>query len=378
MSLLKKIIVFFLAAFVLILGIWFAIVWHRLIYTPLLNKGQLQSTSIKVPPRTGIHYLADQLHQEGYIYYPKLFILLAKINGEAYRLKAGEYRINPGITAPELLANMIAGKVMQRSILFVEGWTFRQYRKALNANPNIKHTTETLTDAELMEKLGYPNEHPEGLFFPDTYFFTWGDSDLTILREAYDAMKKVLAEAWDGRASTLSHQTAYEALIVASLIEKETALPRERPLISGVIMRRLQKGMRLQVDPTVVYGLGQPYGSKITKEDLESDTPYNTYRRYGLPPTPIDMPSQASIIAAMHPDHGDALYYVSRGDGSHQFSVTYKEHFRAVEKYLRPEAHKICFQSVIPALNIPAIPTWIEYCEIHFSLTPCSEKFYGK
>lgn len=333
----KKIVIFASVIIVLIIGLWFAVIWHSLIYTPLLH-GQQKSISVKVLPGTGIHALARKLHEAGLIHHPRLFILLAKLTGDAPKMKAGEYQITPKMTAPDLLANIVAGKVMQRSITFIEGWTFRQMRQLLDENTHIKHTITYLSGAQIMATLGHPEQqYPEGLFFPDTYFFTWGSSDIDVLKQAYDKMQTILQQQWQQRSNDLPYKNAYQALIVASLIEKETALPQERRLISGVIVRRLKKRMRLQVDPTVLYGLGRPYGSVITEGDLALYTPYNTYQRYGLPPTPIDMPSEASIIAALHPSPGDALYYVSRGDGSHEFSATYQEHRKAVEKYLQRE-----------------------------------------
>lgn len=335
----KRIIIFFIALVTLTLIVWFAAIWHDLIDTPLLRKPQ-SSMTVQVPAGSGIHTLAKKLHQANLIRYPRLFILMAKITGDAPQMKAGEYQITPTMTAPDLLANIVAGKVMQRSITFIEGWTFRQMKQALADNPHIKHTITHLNDAQIMAELSHPRQYPEGLFFPDTYFFTWGDSDIKILNQSYDKMQKIVQEAWQQRALGLPYKKPYKALIVASLIEKETALPKERRLIAGVILRRLKKSMRLQVDPTVLYGLGRPYESTITQGDLDLYTPYNTYQRYGLPPTPIDMPSRAAVLAALHPARSDALYYVARGDGSHKFSATYKEHRQAVKKYLHREPAK--------------------------------------
>ncbi|AAO90046.1 endolytic transglycosylase MltG [Coxiella burnetii] len=336
MSFFKKIILFIGAIVVMILGMWFAIVWHRFIHTPLQSDKAIQQVStIKVPPGTGIHYLAKSLHEQGLLQNPQFFIWLARLKGDAPLLKAGEYEITPTMTPLELLRNVVAGKVKQRSITFIEGWTFREMKQTLEENPYIHHTIDRLSDQKILAKLGCTNLRPEGLFFPDTYSFTWGDNDIKILRQAYQRMQTILNEAWQQRADNLPYKNPYQALILASLVEKETALPKERPKIAGVILRRLKKGMPLQVDPTVLYGLGRPYGSPITKEDLVSNSPYNTYQHYGLPPTPIDMPSRASILAALKPESGDALYYVARGDGSHIFSATYKEHKEAIKKVFR-------------------------------------------
>lgn len=340
MTLFRKIVLIISAIVVLILGMWFAIVWHRFIHTPLRSEKEIkQATTIQVSPGTGVHYLANHLHQRGLLQHPQFFIWLARLTGGASLLKAGEYQIMRSMTPRDLLDNIVAGKVKQRSITFIEGWTFRQVKAALNENSYIKHTITTLTDQQVMTQLGYPDQRPEGLFFPDTYFFTWGDSDIKILREAYQHMQTALNVAWQRRAKNLAYKNPCQALIVASLVEKETALPKERPEIAGVILRRLKKRIPLQVDPTVLYGLSRPYDSRITKEDLMTNTAYNTYKHYGLPPTPIDMPSRASILAALNPTGGDALYYVARrGCGSHVFSATYKEHRQAVKKYRQEEA----------------------------------------
>lgn len=338
MSFIKKIVIFISLIVILVFGIWFSVIWHSLIYRSLLDGQKL--ITIQVPTGTGIHILAKKLHQAGLIHHPRLFVLLAKITGDAPKLKAGEYQITPNMSASDLLASIVAGKVLQRSITFIEGWRFRQIKRALGHNTHIKHTITYLSNTQIMAKLGHPKQYPEGLFFPNTYFFTWGDSDIKILNQAYNKMQKILRRQWQQRAVGLLYKDSYQALIVASIIEKETALSKERALISGVILGRLEKRMRLQVDPTVLYGLGRPYDSVITQGDLDLYTPYNTYQRYGLPPTPIDMPSEASILAALHPAQGDALYYVARGDGSHEFSATYAQHRKAVQKYLHREPAK--------------------------------------
>ena len=335
MSLFKKIIFIIAAIFILILGTWFSIMWHRFIRTPMCSERKVQQvTTIKVPVGTGIHYLAYRLSERSLIKHPKIFILLARLTGGPALLKSGEYQVTRTMTPRELLNNIVVGKVKQWSVTFIEGWTFRQFKEGLKANSHIHHTVDKLSDQKIMEKLG-DNRHPEGLFFPDTYFFTCGDTDFQILRQSYNQMKIILKKIWYIRSKNLPYKDPYQALIVASLIEKETALPKERPEIAGVILRRLKKRMPLQVDPTVLYGLGRPYDSPITKDDLVSHTPYNTYQNYGLPPTPIDMPSHESILAAVNPASKGALYYVARGDGSHVFSSTYQAHHEAVKKYQR-------------------------------------------
>ena len=209
----------------------------------------------------------------------------------------------------------------------------RQIRQILLKDDALQHITVSQTDQELMTALGHPGEFPEGRFFPDTYIYTWGNKDTVILQQAYQRMNVLLMQEWSQRAAELPYKTPEEALIVASLVESEAVLPAERPIIAGVILRRLQQNMNLQIDPTIIYGVGKPFGSTITLEDLRNDNPYNTYLHKGLPPTPINMPSAASIFAALHPASGDSLYYVAQGDGSHRFSATYPEHLQAVKKY---------------------------------------------
>ncbi len=254
--------------------------------------------------------------------------------GDNKRIQVGAYAILPGMTPGELIHNMATGKVIVYRITFLEGWTFRRMRRELERNPNLKHTISGMTDLALRRQLHLQHKL-EGMFFPDTYLFKWGMSDFDILKEAHQHLEKILTQAWQQRARGLPYKSPYQALILASMIEQEARLNSERSQIAGVLLRRLKIRMRLQSDPTVIYGLGRPYGTTLTRQDLRFVTPYNTYRHYGLPPTPICLPSRASIIAAMHPDLSDNLYFVARGDGSHQFSATYAEHQRAVLKYQR-------------------------------------------
>jgi UPF0755 protein len=228
------------------------------------------------------------------------------------------------------------GDTSLSGITFIEGWTFKQMRQALNADNDVKHDTLGLSDREIAEKLGLGVSEPEGMFFPDTYYFSIGMSDLDILKRANRVMETKLTEYWAQRDPGLPYQTPYDALIMASIVEKETGQGKERPLIAGVFLNRLRIGMRLQTDPTVIYGMGDHYDGNIRKQDLLTDTPYNTYTRVGLPPTPIAMPGAASILAVLHPAKSKALYFVSRGDGTHQFSDTLEEHNRAVWRYQKP------------------------------------------
>ncbi|KAA3633219.1 MAG: endolytic transglycosylase MltG [Proteobacteria bacterium] len=257
----------------------------------------------------------------------------ARATGVSGRIKAGQYRFENGIDQFGILEKIVAGDVVRYQVQFIEGWTFAQMREALYSHPELDHRTIDLTGAEIMANLGFPDEHPEGRCFPDTYVFIAGDSALGILSRAHDAMARVLDEAWSNRADNLPISTPYEALILASIVEKETGLPSERELISGVFVNRLRKRMRLQTDPTVIYGLADRYDGNITRRHLREDNPYNTYTRRGLPPTPIAMPGREAILAAVRPEVTEYLYFVARGDGSHQFSVSLEQHNSAVRKF---------------------------------------------
>ena len=260
-------------------------------------------------------------------------ILLARIRGQDHRIKIGEYRLSSGINSWQFLDAITSGRTIQYSVTLIEGWTFKEFLHKLHSTPKLKATLKGLTQRQVMQKLGYPGQHPEGQFFPDTYHFTSGVDDATILRQAYRKMSKQLHELWSKRDTNIPIKTPYEALILASIIEKETGKASERRTISAVFTNRLRIGMRLQTDPTVIYGMGKKYDGNIRLKDLRTDTPYNTYTRYGLPPTPIAMPSGESIYAALHPSDSKAIYFVGRGDGSHQFSRTLQEHNKAVIKY---------------------------------------------
>lgn len=269
-------------------------------------------------------------------------VVYARVHGEAALLKAGEYAIEPGMTPLELLARLISGKTMLHELRIVEGWRFSQAWKLIQADPNIAHTLANADPAAIMQAIGKPGINPEGRFFPDTYRFPKRTSDVAFLRNAASAMDKVLNSEWEGRAPDLSYKSPEQALIMATLVEKETGAPSERPIIAGVFLRRLQIGMRLQTDPAVIYGLGDAYDGNIHTEDLRTDTPYNTYTRDGLPPTPICLPGREAIHAALHPDSGKALYFVAKGDGSHQFSDNLEDHNAAVLKYQinKPRFHQ--------------------------------------
>lgn len=262
------------------------------------------------------------------------FNLLARITGKGTRIKAGSYELPRGSSSWDLLRKITAGDVLLSEALFVEGWTFAQMRAALDALDAVRHDTSGMSEARILERLGMPAGTPaEGMFFPDTYRFAKGESDLKILARAHRLMSSKLQSAWEARAEGLPYKTPYEALILASIVEKETGDPQERATIAGVFGNRLRIGMRLQTDPTVIYGMGKRYQGNIRKADLERDTPFNTYTRAGLPPHPIAMPGLAALRAAVKPAKTDAIYFVARGDGSHQFSRTLDEHNRAVARY---------------------------------------------
>lgn len=273
------------------------------------------------------------LAEKGVLEKPRYLAWSARWTGKAGRIQAGEYHIPPNTTAEELLDIFVEGKVVQHSITLVEGWTFRQMMEAIDANKALVHTLQGLSNEEIMERIGHPDVHPEGRFLPETYRFTAGTRDLDILRRAYRDMQSLLISEWERRDGGLPYRTPDDALIMASIIEKETGRADERRRIAGVFVRRLKKGMRLQTDPTVIYGLGESFDGNLRRRDLERDTPYNTYTRSGLPPTPIAMPGMDSILASLHPEPGNALYFVSRGDGSHVFSATLEAHRQAVNEH---------------------------------------------
>lgn len=257
----------------------------------------------------------------------------ARLSGQDQAIKAGEYRLGPGMRPVDLPALLVSGKVILHELTLVEGWRFEQALQAIKAHPALAQTLTQSSPAAAMAALGRPELHPEGRLYPDTYRFPRGTTDVAFMQRAFAQMEAALAEEWAGRAQGLPYRSADEALIMASIVERETSVASERFDIAGVFVRRLQKHMRLQTDPTVIYGLGAAFDGNIRRRDLTTDTPYNTYTRGGLPPTPICLPGRASINAALHPAPGDALYFVAKGDGSHFFSATFAEHNAAVRKY---------------------------------------------
>lgn len=264
---------------------------------------------------------------------PLYWRVLGRELGVAGRLHAGEYALPPGTTPRDLLRKMAAGEVVQHRFTIVDGWTFRQLRLALAADGGLVQTLPGASDEDIARRVGITDGRPEGWFLPETYAWVKGESDFDVLSRAHTAMQKALDKSWAARSADVKLATPYQALVLASIVEKETAQPNERPLIAGVFLRRLKVGMRLQTDPTVIYGLGESYDGNIHRRDLDTDTPYNTYARDGLPPTPIALPGTPALEAALHPAPGDALYFVARGDGSHEFTPTLEAHNRAVQKY---------------------------------------------
>jgi UPF0755 protein len=287
----------------------------------------------EIAPGARFRAAAEQLEKAGVRVRRLEFEGLARALGRERGIKAGAYELTEAPTPLQLLEMLTSGDVTQAEIRLIEGWTFAQFRTALDASPDLKHETTKLEDAQILAKLQAPEPQPEGLFFPDTYLFAKGSSDTAVLRRAYHAMQRHLRAEWETRDPKAPYATPYEALIMASIIEKETGRPSERDLIAGVLVNRLRIGMRLQADPTIIYGLGSSFDGNLKKSHLLEDGPYNTYTRAGLPPTPIAMPGLASLKAALKPAKTDALYYVSRGDGSSQFSRNLDEHNRAVTKY---------------------------------------------
>jgi len=286
-----------------------------------------------IKPGMTLPAVAEDIRQLGLMNQSHYLILHARIHEIAEKIKAGEYHILPGTTPIQLLDQFIKGEVIHHSLTIVEGWTFKQMMEAIKNSQYLTHTLDATDSKSVMAELDCPNLHHEGRFFPDTYHFPAGTTDLEYLNRAFDRLHDVLNEEWLQRAENLPYQSMEEALVMASIIEKETGVAEERAQIAGVFVRRLQHNMLLQTDPTVIYAMGETFDGNIRKKDLDIDSPYNTYRYEGLPPTPIAIPGREAIHAALHPDDGNTLYFVAKGDGSHHFSATLNEHNKAVAKY---------------------------------------------
>lgn len=317
----------------LMLGIASA-TWLYWYATQPLDMGVLPKT-FSITPGTSLQGLTVQLKKSHIVNSPLAFRLLGRLLGKSTVLKAGVYEINRPLTPFALYEKIERGDVTQAAVQFIEGWTIHEVRAALKQQADLRHSTEAMNDAQLLAALGATEGHVEGLFFPDTYFYVPQTLDLDILRRAYRTQRDKLAMEWQRRAPGLPYRTPYEALIMASIIEKETGVAEERPQIAAVFLNRLSQGMRLQTDPTVIYGLGADFDGNLRKENLLRDTPYNTYTRTGLPPTPIAIPGVAALHAALHPAKSNALYFVSRGNGTHVFSSSLDAHNRAVNRYQR-------------------------------------------
>lgn len=308
-----------------------ALYWY--VTSPLSLPGE--RVEFQVSPGSSLRRAAQDIRAAGVGIEPRLFAALGKLKGVDSAIKAGSYEISRGINMLELLDKLRRGDVSLAEITFIEGTTFQQLRKKLDAHPDVRHETQGLSEAEIMRLIGAPEMPAEGNFFPDTYLFPKHSRDVEILVHAHHAMQRHLEREWSGRDADLPYASPAQALIMASIIEKETGRDADRAMVAAVFINRLRRNMLLQTDPSVIYGLGEAFDGNLRKRDLSADTPYNTYTRTGLPPTPIAMPGLASLRAALHPEDSPALYFVARGDGSSHFSRTLEEHNRAVNRYQR-------------------------------------------
>jgi UPF0755 protein len=326
LKLIRNLIVLIFTLAVLAGGAFF---W--LVTSPLELKSE--RLDFHIAAGSSLRMAARDIYASGVDVHPLQLIVLAKLLRVESMIKAGSYEIARGISLLELLSKLTRGDVTQTEIAFIEGWSFRQWRERLDAHPDVRHDTKGLSEAEIMRLIDVAETVPEGLFFPDTYLFDKQSRDIDVLARAYRAMQRHLAREWETRASGLPYSNSRQALIMASIVEKETGRDQDRPMVAAVFVNRLRQGMLLQTDPTVIYGLGEQFDGNLRKRDLLTDTPYNTYTRSGLPPTPIAMPGLASLQAALHPAQSQAVYFVARGDGSSQFSRTLDEHVQAVNRY---------------------------------------------
>jgi UPF0755 protein len=329
MALIKKFLVI-----IVILSLAAAGGFYFWAHQPIIAAGQ-KPIEFAIKSGSSVKSSAEQIASAGVPVNPDLLGVLARLTGKSARLKAGNYELKPGTTPLALVDQLVRGEFAQEALAVIEGWSFRQMREAIAKHPALKHDTAALTDKELLAKISTDYKHPEGLFAPDTYLFAKGASDLQIYKQAHALMLKRLEEEWTRRDPSVPYKTPYDALIMASIVEKETGQKSERDMIAGVFVNRLRVGMLLQTDPTVIYGIGEKFDGNIRRRDLETDTPYNTYKRAGLPPTPISLPGAEAIAAAMKPAKTDALYFVSRGNGTSVFSNNLADHNRAVNKYQR-------------------------------------------
>jgi UPF0755 protein len=322
-----KYIALFLSIVLLSVVLLFCSVWYR----PLAQSG-----SVIVSPNMTLSQLAFRLQSRGFLHYPRSFIVIAQYHGMKHRLRVGQYRIDAKMSLRQLMDNITQAKGMvQHHITFIEGTTLLRILQQCHRDANLDHYYEKLTLAQKQQLFSTQHQSLEGLFFPDTYQFVWGNSDVVILQQARKKMQQILAQQWQQRATGLPYKNPYQALIVASLIESESPRQDERPIVASVVINRLKKRMRLQIDPTVIYAMHKQYGTRLQAKDLRYKSRYNTYLHYGLPPSPINMPSLGSIHAALHPAHTDYYYYVAKGNGRHAFSRTYRGQKLAINEYLR-------------------------------------------
>ncbi|ETD71707.1 hypothetical protein V757_06365 [Pelistega indica] len=335
----KKLIIFIVFIISVMAGIGYYQLkeWQT---TPL--KLTKESVMVKIPKGSSIKNIADILIKNNVPVNNLLFTYYARYTGQVSQLKAGTYEIKQGQTAPDVLAMIANGEVAKRTILFVEGWTYKQIRQAITQHPDIEKTLSNITDQELLKKLNAPDSMTsmEGLLFPNTYVFTPGDSDFMVIQQAYQEGQNNLKKNWDNRAENLPFKTPYEALILASIVEKETGHGEDRKRIAGVFINRLKANMLLQTDPTVIYGMGDKYQNKIRKVDLQTDTPWNTYTRKGLPPTPIASSGDLALKAVLHPENHHYFYFVSRGDGTSEFAENLPQHNQNVQKFILKQGQK--------------------------------------
>lgn len=315
---------------VVLVGVWVS-------YNKALTESVVLSQPKKIVIEKGDNFskITTILLEKNVAIKPLWFKLFAYQKKVSNKLKAGEYELQEGLTMPEILTKLTEGRSLQYPITFPEGWSFKQVLQQIRNNPHVVQTLGTDDFKEIMKQVNSKYDHPEGLFFPDTYLFEKNTTDLALLKKSYKRMQVVLQTEWDKREKDLPIKNAYQALILASIVEKETAAVKERQRISGVFTRRLKTGMLLQTDPTVIYGMGDEYKGNIRRKDLRKRTPYNTYVIKGLPPTPIAMPGKEAIYAALHPAKGNSVYFVAKGNGTHVFSETLRQHNNAVNKYQR-------------------------------------------
>ena len=317
----------------LCLAAWLGIAYRNAVQTPAVTE---KTVIVEIEKGDSVLRIAEKMVAKHLKMSPFWFIVLAFGENAAAKLKAGEYELTAGMTVPDIIKLLVLGRTKQYAITFPEGWSYKDILQAVNNNPKLGHTLDHADIQVIMKQWGADALMPEGLFFPDTYFFEKNQSDISLLKRAYDKMQAILKEEWRHKAEGLPFKTPYEALILASIIEKETGSQSERPMVAGVFIRRLKNEMPLQTDPTVIYGMGEHYQGNIGTVDLKTATPYNTYIIKGLPPTPIAMPSREAINSVLHPDNSDNLYFVSRGDGTHIFSPTLNQHNQAVKRYQIP------------------------------------------